>query len=97
MRTANIDVSKIDKTAIYEGKKGKYIDLIFFDNRDGRDQYGNDGFVKQGISKERRDAGERGPILGNWKDNANDAQTTHSSQQPPAAAVATAGDDDIPF
>ncbi len=66
MRKANIDVKKIDKTALFEGAKGTYLDLVFFDNNDGRDQYGNDGFVVQDIGKDRRLAGERGPILGNW-------------------------------
>ena len=67
MRVANINVSKIDKSALFSGKKGTYLDLVFHDNKEGRDQYGNDGFVTQGIPKERRDAGERGEILGNWK------------------------------
>jgi hypothetical protein len=38
------------------------------DNRDGRDKFDNDGFVVQDLGKDRRLAGERGPILGNWKD-----------------------------
>jgi len=67
MQSLNIDVTKIDKAAIYEGKKGKYITLTLMDNRDGTDQYGNDGFVVQDIGKQRREAGEKGPIVGNWK------------------------------
>jgi hypothetical protein len=35
MRTANINVTKIDKTALYEGKNGKYLSLVFFDNKEG--------------------------------------------------------------
>ena len=68
MIRAKIDVTKIDKTAIHDGKKGKYIDITLMDNRDGRDQYDNDGFVVQDLGKDRRLAGEKGPILGNWKD-----------------------------
>lgn len=68
MKTIKINVSKIDKTALFEGKNGKYLDLVLFENRDGTDQYGNDGFVTQDIGKERREAGERGPIIGNWRD-----------------------------
>jgi len=67
MIRVKIDVTKIDRTAIHEGKKGKYIDLTLMDNRDGRDEYGNDGFVIHDLGKERRLAGEKGPILGNWK------------------------------
>ena len=103
MRTANINVTKIDKTALYAGKNGKYLNIVFFDNKDGPDQYGNNGFVTQDIGKERRLAGERGPIIGNWKwDEAPRGQA-----QPPAgsydnaaavsAATVGAEDDDIPF
>ena len=67
MIRVKIDVTKIDKTAIHDGKKGKYIDLTLMENRDGRDEYGNDGFVIHDLGKERRLAGEKGPILGNWK------------------------------
>ncbi len=75
MQSLNIDVTKIDKSAIYEGKKGKYITLTLMDNRDGVDQYGNDGFIVQDIGKQQREAGEKGPIVGNWK---------HVSQAKPA-------------
>jgi hypothetical protein len=94
MRTANINVTKIDKTALYAGKNGKYLNIVFFDNKDGLDQFGNNGFVTQDIGKERRLAGERGPIIGNWKwDEAPKVQAT-----PAAVSHEEAGmDDDIPF
>ena len=52
-----IDVSKISKPDLYQGKKGIYLDAILWENRDGQSQYGDDGYVTQGISKEKRDAG----------------------------------------
>jgi hypothetical protein len=67
MQKLNIDVTKIDKSELYEGKKGKYLSLTLFENREGPDKYGNDGFIVQEISQARREAGEKGPILGNWK------------------------------
>ena len=67
MITAKIDVKKIDKAHLFAGEKGTYLDIAMMDNKDGTDQYGNDGFVVQRVSKEAREAGERGPILGNWK------------------------------
>ena len=67
MQSLNINTAKIDKTALYEGKMGKYLSLTLMENRDGKDDYGNDGFIVQDIGKERREAGERGPIVGNWK------------------------------
>ncbi len=62
-----INVTRITKDAMFKGEKGTYLDVACFVNKDGRDQYGNDGFVTQEVSKERREAGEKGPIIGNWK------------------------------
>jgi len=67
MQRLKIDVTKIDKSALYKGAKGTYLDITLLDNRDGTDQYGNDGMIVQDIGKERREAGEKGAILGNWK------------------------------
>lgn len=61
-----IDVTKIDKTRLYEGKKGVYLDCLLMPNA-GESKFGDDGFIIQSISKEARDAGERGPIIGNWR------------------------------
>ena len=107
MIRAKIDVTKIDKSAIHDGKKGRYIDITLMDNRDGRDQYDNDGFVVQDLGKDRRLAGEKGPILGNWKDldggnqrPGRDVSAQEATRRTArAAAVAPADDDDsdIPF
>ena len=93
MKTLNIDVTKIDKTAIHEGKKGKYLALTLHDRPD---EWGNAGFVTQDLGQERRKAGERGPILGNWKNLATPAAAPKTATQPKQ------GDDfdncsDIPF
>ena len=54
---------------VFVGKNGAhYLDLTLMDNRDGVDQYGNNGFCTVDVGKERRLAGEKSPILGNWKD-----------------------------
>jgi hypothetical protein len=68
MIRVKLDVTKIDKSALHKGAKGTYCDITLMDNRDGRDKFDNDGFVVQDLGKDRRLAGERGPILGNWKD-----------------------------
>jgi hypothetical protein len=67
MIAININVTKIDNSALYAGKNGKYLALTLHENKQGRDQYGNDGFVAQDLGKERRMAGEKGVILGNYK------------------------------
>lgn len=68
-----IDVTKIDKELLVKGKKGTYLDATVFINPDEADQYGNHGMVTQAVSKEAREAGEKGNILGNakvfWQDS----------------------------
>jgi hypothetical protein len=93
MKTININVTKIDKSALYEGKNGKYLSLVLFDNKDGRDQYGNDGFVTQDLGKERRMASEKGPILGNWKE-MDAAQKPAPEPAPKQEAVKLNDDED---
>jgi len=65
MITAKIDVSKIDKSYLFEGKKGKYLDLVLIETPG--DRYGNSYMIVQGLPKEERDAGKKGAILGNAK------------------------------
>lgn len=50
-----IDLTKIDKSKIYNGKNGaKYITLDVMERRDGVDQYGNSHFVKQEQTRDER-------------------------------------------
>jgi len=89
---------------IYVGEKGTYMEVTLMDNRDGEDQYGNNGFVVMDIGKARREAGEKGTILGNWKHLVIPTQAHSQSTAPKrtaAGGVATTkdgwDDDDIPF
>ena len=59
-----IDVSKIDKSKLFKGEKGVYLDAVLFLN-DELDDYGNNGMIVQNATKEERENGERGAILGN--------------------------------
>jgi hypothetical protein len=58
----------IKANAIYMTEKTASMDVTLMDNKNGPDDYGNDGFATLDLGKDRRLAGERGPILGNWKD-----------------------------
>jgi hypothetical protein len=58
----------IKANAIYMTEKTASMDVALMTNRDGPDKFDNDGFATLDLGKERRLAGERGPILGNWKD-----------------------------
>jgi len=64
--TAKIDVTKINKAHLFKGKSGTYLDVAFFEN-EGESKYGDDGFIRQSVSKEARARGEKGEIIGNWK------------------------------
>lgn len=95
MISVKIDVTKIDKEALYKGQKGTYLNITLMENREGRDQYDNDGFVVQDIGKERRQAGERGPIIGNYREIEVAKQAAPAARPQKPAPVQE--DDDIPF
>jgi hypothetical protein len=65
--SVKINTAKIDKTKLFKGEKGTYLDITLLENKDGTDQYGNDFMVVQDIGKDARDKGEKGAILGNAK------------------------------
>lgn len=95
MILGKIDVTKVLKEHLFISPKGaKYLDVAFIENRDGRDQYGNDGFIVQSLNKEARARGEKGPIIGNWRN-----KDAGQKPNPEAAAPAKAADDtdDVPF
>lgn len=60
-----INVTKILKEYIFEGKNGKYLNLVAWPNKNGTGQYGDTHFVSQDLPKEARDEGVQAPILGN--------------------------------
>jgi hypothetical protein len=62
----NIDVSKIDAKRLYKGKKGQYLSATLF-LKEETDQYGNNGFIVESITKEEREQGKKGTIIGNAK------------------------------
>ena len=62
-----IAVNKIDKKRLFHGAKCIYLETTLLENRDGVDQYGNHGMIVQDVTREEREAGIKGPILGNFK------------------------------
>jgi hypothetical protein len=105
----NINVTKINKDRIVAGKKlgpdgkplGKYLGLVLFENRDGVDQYGNHGFVKEDVSQADREAGVQGTIIGNWKDTSRTQQSAAAPARKPTPPkdpdLDPDQEDDIPF
>ena len=82
-----IDVSKIDKSKLFKGQKGVYLDAQVFVDLDEFDQYGNSGMITQAVSKDERQAGQQGAILGNakvfWSDSG---QSPQGQSSPPTVA-----------
>jgi len=97
----SIDVTKIDKTALYEGKTGKKYLSLMLKLRGEKDKYGFDGFIVQEISKERKQAGEKGPILGNAKIMDWNKPSEHQQAKANGYVKPDAWDDDgmsdVPF
>jgi hypothetical protein len=85
--SVQINVNKIDKSRLYKGDKGTYLNGVIFLNEEV-DQYGNNGFICESVSKEEREAGTRGEILGNVKILSGG----EPQEQPPAD-----DSDDLPF
>lgn len=92
--SVRIDVTKIDKSRLYKGAKGTYLDLTTFVDTEQQDQYENNGFISQSLTKEEREAKHQTPILGNVK-----VFYTDGGNAAPAVAAMSIDelDDDIPF
>ena len=102
MITVSIDVTKLDKSRFYKGKKGTYVNLTLIESPN--DQYGNTHLVVQSSTKEERDAGLVLPFIGNAKDfKILDAQkesggyNAPQDNRPAEPEKAGLAQDDIPF
>lgn len=99
MKTVKINVTKIEKARLFKGAKGTYLDLVLIDKPD---EYGNDGFVVQGISKEDRDKGVKMPIIGSWKriqgkGKSADQPRRTAPKAPAQPDLPQPEEDDVPF
>jgi hypothetical protein len=83
----------VQANAVFVGEKGSYMELTLIPNRDGPDKYGYTGFAAVNLPKERREAGEKGPIIGNWKPIGRTAAAPPLVESAPS----TGDGDDIPF
>lgn len=96
----SLNVTNIPKEKIFQGKKGKYLDLVLVDRPD---DYGNDGFVSVDVSKAEREAGKKGAIVGNWKHVGQKPKQEPPKNDPrsrrptPSPADPDLGEEDIPF
>jgi hypothetical protein len=78
-----IDVSKIDKARLFKGSKGTYLDATVFIELNEFDQYGNSGMITQDVTKDEKQQGVKGNILGNCKVFWSDTQQAPQQYQQP--------------
>lgn len=94
--TAKINCSKIDKTRLFTGKKGIYLDLAIWIN-DQPDQFGNDVSIQQ-----RTNEGEDKIYLGNGRVFKKESEIPSVSQSQPQTQSTEPPEpvneyDDLPF
>lgn len=79
-----LNLSKIPREAIFQGEKGKYLDLIVSENRDGDDQYGNSHSVSVSQTKEQRERQEKRVYVGNgkWMGQRTGGQQRQQQERP---------------
>lgn len=65
MLTLKLDVSKIDKAKLFKGEKGIYLDAVLIETPNSEF---SDFMIVQNATKEEREAGIKGAILGNAKE-----------------------------
>ena len=93
---ASIDLTKIDKARIVEGKNGqKYYNITVRVN-DEKDQYDNDAAITEGQTKEEREAKAKPKYLGNGRIVWQSGPATPAVAAPVAAAP-EGEDDGLPF
>ena len=97
-----IDVTKIERSRIFEGEKGKYVDLQAFVDLDEKDKYDNNGFISHSPTKEERESKAKTPICGNvrvfWREDGVPADLRPKEPAPTGYPEANSSiNDDIPF
>ena len=77
-----INLSEIDMTQVFQGKKGQYLDCTIFVNQSELDQYGNSGMITQDVKENAQNP--KGAILGNgqifWVENGQLPQPANQNQ-----------------
>ena len=92
MKTGKIDLTKIDKSRLFKSEKtgSIYLDIVMIETP--KSEF-NDYVILQSISKEEREKGEKGNILGN-ADNVTKKEDAPETDTKKSEKVE---DDDLPF
>jgi len=90
MISISIDVTKIEKQRLFTGKKGTYLDAVLIETPNS--EYG-DYMIVQSVSKEEREQGVKGNILG----NAKSIRRRDTQENVPDTTNDSFPDDNLPF
>ncbi len=82
-------MSVIDKGKLFKGAKGTYLDIVLIPTPNGK--FG-DFMILQSVTKEERESGIKGAILGNAKEAGKRGPNTPQRSRHPDDL-----DEDIPF
>jgi hypothetical protein len=96
--TFSINLDKIDKNEIIQGEKGRYLKLRLSNTPNS--EYGYDYLCAQQVSKEAREAGKDGNILGNgnaWDIQLGSPNVNKRQDNGQPAAQQASSNDDLPF
>ena len=88
-----IDKSRIKEVTLKDGSVAKFINLYTTLDSENEGKYGDHGFISHAVTKDERDAGQKGAIIGNGKIVFFDA----GGQKPSAPSAKPSYDDDLPF
>ena len=90
-----VDVTKLDKSRFFKGRKGIYADMTAFIDTENASEYGDNGTISQAQSQEERQAGAKLPIIGNakvfWKGESENTVNNQTNEQEGGS------DEEIPF
>lgn len=95
MISLKIDVTKIDKSKLFKGKQGTYLDAVLIETPNN--QYGDDYMIVQSVSKEEREQGIKGAILGNAKTFGQSTPQPQNEQLRDTVDYGEYENDDVPF
>lgn len=95
---AKIDVTKILKEHLFHAQSGaKYLDIVLIPS--SKSQYGDTHMIVQGLPKELREKGQKGPIIGNAKEQEpkGESRSAPKASQKPTPPPQDNIDEDVPF
>ena len=98
----SIDVKAIEKARLVAHSNGKsYLNMTVFIDPNNAGPFGDHGMITQDVSKAEKDAGTKGPILGNakvfWQEQSAPPQQARNEPSKYVAPTQDEFDSDLPF